>query len=130
VKKKSIHEFDLFLVQEIRAHSDSIWVARFSPCGNFMATGGKDAVLRIWQVNCVGKLDSVDVTFADCWKVFHKAPYREYREHEHDILDIAWCKERPYLLLSCSLDQKVILWDLNKERHMQIFEHPDIPVKI
>ena len=55
---------------------------------------------------------------------------REYREHEYDILDIAWCKERTNLLLSCSFDHKVILWDLNKERPVQIFEHHDVPVKV
>lgn len=49
--KKSQHEFELYLVQGIRAHSDSIWVAKFSPDGQFLATGGKDAVLKIWQVN-------------------------------------------------------------------------------
>ena len=48
--KKNIHEFEIFLVQSINAHSDSIWVARFSPDGLFLATGGKDAVLKIWVV--------------------------------------------------------------------------------
>ena len=51
INKKNVHEFDLFLVQNIRAHSDSIWVARFSHDGLFLATGSKDAVLKIWQVN-------------------------------------------------------------------------------
>ena len=32
--------------------------------------------------------------------------------------------------MSCSLDSKVILWDLDKERHIQIYEHPDVPVKM
>ena len=49
--RKYAHEFDLYLVQDVRAHSDSIWVARFSPCGQYLATGGKDAVLKIWQVS-------------------------------------------------------------------------------
>jgi WD40 repeat protein len=53
VNKKSVHDFELYLVQGIRAHSDSIWVAKFSPDGQFLATGGKDAVLKIWQVNQV-----------------------------------------------------------------------------
>lgn len=28
--KKSTHEFDWYLVQGFKAHSDSIWVAKFS----------------------------------------------------------------------------------------------------
>ena len=44
-------KMNLYAVQEIvHAHSDSIWVAKFSPCGNYLATGGKDAVLKIWKV--------------------------------------------------------------------------------
>ena len=31
-------------------HSDSIWISRFSPCGQYLATGGKDAILKIWEV--------------------------------------------------------------------------------
>jgi len=37
-------------VQDIRAHQEPIWVVKFSPCGLFMATGGKDGVLKIWSV--------------------------------------------------------------------------------
>jgi WD repeat-containing protein 44 len=51
--KKSSHDFELFLVQGIRAHNGPIWVAKFSPDGQFLATGGQDAVLKIWQVNRV-----------------------------------------------------------------------------
>jgi WD40 repeat protein len=41
----------LWLVQDQKkAHSDSIWTAKFSPCGKLLATGGKDATLKIWQV--------------------------------------------------------------------------------
>jgi WD40 repeat protein len=40
-------------VQGIRAHNGAIWVAKFSPDGQFLATGGQDAVLKIWQVNRV-----------------------------------------------------------------------------
>lgn len=42
---------ELYTVQAIpQAHSDSIWVARFSFCGRYLATGGKDACLKIWKV--------------------------------------------------------------------------------
>jgi len=49
--KKGTRDFEPYLVQGVRAHSDSIWVAKFSADGLFLATGGKDAVLKIWQVN-------------------------------------------------------------------------------
>jgi WD40 repeat protein len=67
LKKKHRHEFQLFLVQDIKAHSDSIWVAKFSPCGMYLATGGKDAVLKIWQIGHIGSIDHRD---NDYYKVF------------------------------------------------------------
>ena len=48
--KKSTQDFDWYLVQGFKAHSDSIWVAKFSPDGQFLATGGKDSILKIWQM--------------------------------------------------------------------------------
>jgi WD40 repeat protein len=51
LNKKSIHNLDLFLVQDLRPHSDSIVCAVFSSCGRYLATGGKDAVLKIWEVS-------------------------------------------------------------------------------
>lgn len=47
---KTQSNLNLYAVQEIHAHSDSIWVAKFSPCGNYLATGGKDACLKVWKV--------------------------------------------------------------------------------
>ncbi len=69
---------------------------------------------------------------SEVYKVFNSIPFREYREHDYDILDIAWsCNiDKPNLLLSCSMDNKVILWDLNKDTHISIFEHPDVPTKV
>ncbi|CDW88776.1 wd repeat-containing protein [Stylonychia lemnae] len=138
IYKKNLHEFDLFLVQNIRAHSDSVWVAKFSPDGLYLATGGKDAVLKIWQVNQVpselkfSNENPKEFTkqIGDCYRLFDDKPFREFREHEYDILDIAWCKNKANLLLTCSFDCKVILWDLQKERHIEIFEHQDVPTKV
>ena len=68
---------------------------------------------------------------SEVYKVFDSVPFREYREHEYDILDIAWsCAPDKLLILTCSLDNKVILWDLSKETHVEIFEHPDVPTKV
>lgn len=49
---------NLHVVQEItNAHSDSIWVAKFSPCGKYLATGGKDACLKVWRVKVVDEVE-------------------------------------------------------------------------
>ena len=71
--------------------------------------------------------------------IFEPEPGWEFREHAQDIIDISWCsaatrshQSDKVLLLSCSFDQKVILWNLQSENNLalQIFEHPDVPAQI
>lgn len=108
-------------VQEInQAHSDSIWCAKFSPCGLMLATGGKDATLKIWQV--VGPTE-------DSTLLLQKAPMFELKEHALDIIDVSW-RSNSSMILSCSFDQKVILWNLEKKTPLFIFEHPDVVAQI
>ncbi|KAM0838998.1 hypothetical protein ACQ4PT_060600 [Festuca glaucescens] len=40
----------LYMRQEVRAHEGSIWSIKFSTDGRFLATGGEDRVVRVWQV--------------------------------------------------------------------------------
>ncbi|KAH9303420.1 hypothetical protein KI387_015003, partial [Taxus chinensis] len=48
---KSCKEFSaLFKGQEIKAHQGSIWALRFSLDGRYLATGGQDRTVHVWQV--------------------------------------------------------------------------------
>ncbi|KAK1646700.1 hypothetical protein QYE76_064505 [Lolium multiflorum] len=40
----------LYMRQEVRAHEGSIWSIKFSTDGRFLATGGEDRVVRVWEV--------------------------------------------------------------------------------
>ena len=51
MSNKAQSKIRLFSIQKIdNAHSDSIWVAKFSHCGRYLATGGKDCCLKVWRV--------------------------------------------------------------------------------
>lgn len=49
---------DLSMVQRLRGHQSSVWVAKFSPCGRFLATAGQDTVLRVWRVAGAADVDA------------------------------------------------------------------------
>ncbi|WVZ74474.1 hypothetical protein U9M48_022653 [Paspalum notatum var. saurae] len=55
----------LFMTQEIKAHSGSIWSIRFSPDGRYLASAGEDCVIHVWEVlefERVGKEREVENT--------------------------------------------------------------------
>jgi WD repeat-containing protein 44 len=116
-RKKSFVEFSaVYMDQEIRAHKGSIRVMKFSPSGWYLATGGEDCVVRIWQITEVetsSKLykgedphecgEKVKVKLA-MWQnhalaVIPKQAFRisetylhEFHGHTSDILDMTWSK--------------------------------------
>ena len=102
--------------QEIRAHEGLIWTMKFSPDGQYLASGGEDGVVRIWHVT------SADASYKDLMvegnsgikvkggksafggiktshasilipdKVFHieESPLQEFYGHSSDVLDLSW----------------------------------------
>lgn len=51
MSNKTRSNLSLYCIQKLdNAHSDSIWVAKFSHCGRYLATGGKDCCLKVWRV--------------------------------------------------------------------------------
>ncbi|GKB98733.1 WD repeat-containing protein 44-like protein, partial [Tanacetum coccineum] len=51
VHGKPMREFSaLHICQQIVAHDGSIWTMRFSTDGHYLASGGEDKVIHIWQV--------------------------------------------------------------------------------
>ena len=41
---------DLRLVQELKVHKGVVWVMRFSPDNQMLATGGEDSNIYVWRV--------------------------------------------------------------------------------
>ena len=152
---KQRSKMDLYTVQTIpNAHSDSIWVAKFSHCGKYLATGGKDACLKVWRVRDPSEeaKDVVDAKEQDAFKVLRRqytqeftpnfsliesSPLKEFKDHAKDIIDLSWKDNRQSEddedhILSCSFDSKVILWSLQSENSqpVQIYQHDDVPSQI
>ena len=106
-------------VQSVQFSTVPTWIMKFSFDNKFLATGGQDGILRIWDV-----LSPDDENES---LVFIKnEPFREYIQHTKDIVDISWNSWNFNWILTASHDKSVILWNINDTKPTQIYTHPDL----
>ena len=69
-----------------------IWVVKFRQDGKYLATGGLDGVLRVYQMQPVYYNESKAATLLSSGKSHRPKPFKEFENgHQLDIFDIAWC---------------------------------------
>ncbi|XP_072969487.1 uncharacterized protein [Typha angustifolia] len=147
-RKKCMEFAALFLDQEIQAHKGLITTLKFSPSGWYMATGGEDCIVRIWQVreveaSCRSFSAEISDKFVDRvnnfklklgkgsaqvvipQKVFkiEDTALHEFHGHTSDILDLSWSTSD--CLLTSSKDKTVRLWKVGYKNCLKIFQHND-----
>lgn len=137
-KKQKNFEF-LRMEQIIMQHQGAVWAMKFSVDGRYLATGGDDAIVRLWTV--VGhyvqqeKRKSMPNTTSQTTanrrennlkppegSIINPIPYRELRGHQAEITDIDWSVKN--YILSSSRDATVMLWH-HKGRCIRLFRHAD-----
>jgi len=140
---KNKRKFDKCRLEQIISHHKGpIWTLKFNMEGKFLATGGQDAIIRVWTV--VGS--SRDRAR---WK--HKAnttnnpeehplrppkgaiinpiPFREYAGHTSDVIDLDWSKDNDFIL-SSSFDRTVMLWHFKKDQCLGVYHHDEVVTSV
>lgn len=77
---------------------DAVWSIKFNRDGKYLASGGKDTLVRVW-ILCdrsadVDTKETSAIGPSAARKLFDSTPFREYRGHASDILDLSWSKVR------------------------------------
>eukprot|EP00873_Tetraselmis_striata_P042217 jgi/Tetstr1/462481/TSEL_007472.t2 len=124
VHKKQMKELsELRILQKVEAHDGLIWAMKFSPDGLYLASGGQDKTVSVWEVVPGAKSSRTDRHSSARVAVRPRA-YRRFPGHEADILDIAWSPSG--FVLSSSMDRTVRLWHISVDREcLRIFKHTD-----
>ena len=120
------------------ATGGAIWTTEFSKDGKYLAAGGRDHVVRIWQVistaedrraqeeeeaqNGGGEGERLSAP------VFLEKPVREFVGHAGEILDVSWSKNN--FLLSTSMDKTVRLWHISRDDCLCTFKHKELVSKV
>ncbi|KAH7566046.1 hypothetical protein JRO89_XS08G0073500 [Xanthoceras sorbifolium] len=89
-------------------HGSAINILRFSPSGEQLASGADGGELLIW------KLHSTET--GQTWKVLKTLLF-----HRKDVLDLEWSTDGAFLI-SGSVDNTCIVWDVNKGSVIQILD--------
>ena len=118
------HFNNLFELQNFHADYQELWCAKVNSNSTYLATGGKSGILKIWeliQYDLNFKLNPKEIYSS--MQLINEKPYKEYIDHVDDIVDICWSYKNPNVVLTASLDQYVIMWDISKSEAIGKYHH-------
>ncbi|KAJ4776161.1 Chromatin assembly factor 1 subunit B [Rhynchospora pubera] len=90
-------------------HSSAVNTLRFSPSGEYLASGADGGELILWKLQSTSEGQSA-------WKV-----HKSLLFHRKDVLDLQWSPDGSFLV-SGSIDNSCIIWDISKGSVHQILD--------
>ncbi|CAL8268406.1 unnamed protein product [Lota lota] len=112
-------------LSNLARHTKAVNVVRFSPSGELLASGGDDAAILLWKLNDHKEPESSpsplfqeeddSLLNKESWTVV-----KTLRGHIEDVYDISWTREGTFMV-SGSVDNTAILWDVTKGQKISIF---------
>ncbi|XP_038077841.1 chromatin assembly factor 1 subunit B-like isoform X2 [Patiria miniata] len=113
---KAMAEF----ASNLSRHTKSVNVVRFSPDGQILASGGDDCLVILWKLtDTQGGSSAFGKEDEECkegWTVL-----KMLRGHLEDVYDLSWSPDGNRLL-SGSVDNSAIIWDVVKGEKLFIFK--------
>lgn len=108
----------------LQRHQGSVNTVRFSPTACMLASVSDDKMVLVWKL-APNSLHSAPALFGEesdnleTWNVF-----KSLRGHLEDIYDVAWSPDGQYLITG-SVDNSAMLWDVMKGHSLFIFKDHD-----
>ena len=99
------------------AHKNSVFSIKYALDGQYLLSGGRDALLKIWDLDKNEK----NVTLSDVWK---ESSF-ELSAHLYTINKIAFHPQNPHVFATASRDKTIKIWELmtsNENQNAKIEE--------
>ncbi|CAL8322345.1 unnamed protein product [Merluccius merluccius] len=110
-------------LSNLARHTKAVNVVRFSPSGELLASGGDDAAILLWKLNDSKEPESTPAFQEEDDSLLNKESWtvvKTLRGHIEDVYDISWTREGNFMV-SGSVDNTAILWDVTKGQKISIF---------
>ncbi|KAL6268211.1 hypothetical protein P5V15_001322 [Pogonomyrmex californicus] len=105
---------------DLDRHQKAVNIVRFSPSKEILASGDDESIIILWKVkegqDSTFSLPSDDTENKEQW-----TSWKVLRGHIEDIYDISWSPDSNSLI-SGSVDNTAILWDVQKGRKTAILQ--------
>jgi len=94
------------------AHNSAVNVVRFSPCGEYLASGADDGSIIVRKLHRSGD-------YSEAWNQVHKMLLL----HRMKVLDLQWSHDSAFIV-SASADTTCVIWDASKGKvHQELRGH-------
>ncbi|XP_003699444.2 chromatin assembly factor 1, p105 subunit [Megachile rotundata] len=103
-------------VADLERHQRAVNVVRFSPSKDILASGDDESTIILWKQkeDCEFFINSDENENKEQW-----TSWKVLRGHLEDVYDISWSPDSN-MLVSGSVDNTAILWDIHKGRSVAI----------
>ena len=125
---KTLLELQHFFIDD-----SAIRVIKISEDGKYLSAGMQNGSIKLFDI--IGydytkfKETYNKKTIMNYLNFITEKPFKILNGHSEDIIDLSWSTFFPNLLLSCSVDKFVILWDVNlpgEKCEIKVFDHGNI----
>ncbi|XP_061697333.1 chromatin assembly factor 1 subunit B isoform X2 [Syngnathoides biaculeatus] len=109
-------------LSNLARHTKAVNVVRFSPSGEYLASGGDDAAILLWKLNDNKEPEQAPVFQEEEDAQLNKESWsvaKTLRGHIEDVYDICWTRDGN-CMVSGSVDNTAIMWDINKGQKLCI----------
>ncbi|XP_060785423.1 chromatin assembly factor 1 subunit B [Neoarius graeffei] len=116
---KAVVEF----LSNLARHTKAVNVVRFSPTAELLASGGDDAAILLWKINDSKEVEQTPAFQEDEDAQLNKESWnvvKTLRGHIEDVYDLSWTSDGNFLV-SGSVDNTAIMWDIQKGQKICIF---------